>query len=539
MGKQEMFVKAVTGAQMGEIDKYSIEKLCIPGIVLMENAALQIVKHVDSYFKEKPELQNNVLIVSGKGNNAGDAFAVARHLIVKGYEVQLVCLFDKVFLSGDALLNFVITEKLGAHIGFFNETSPITELKNEICKSELVIDGIFGTGFRGQVKGYIADVIQSINNYSKYILSIDIASGIESATGKVPGDCIRADKTVTFELPKIGQLVYPGAEYTGQLAVEGIGMPAEAVDSIKADTFLTEPGLINKIIPKRGAGFNKGSCGKVAVVTGSQGMAGSGCLTSRAALRTGSGLVYIAAPKSLMNIYQSVVPEAVCTGLEEQDGIVSPDSAETIINIMKKCHVAVVGPGLSSSRSIYYLVNNIADQTDLPVVLDADALNALSADTSIFGKFKNEVVITPHPGEMSRLTGLEINYIQENRLEVARKYSRLWGVTVVLKGAGTIIADRDGSAFINPTGNPGMATAGSGDSLAGIIASLVGQSTNGFEAAVAGVYLHGMAGDLAACEKGEYGLTASDIVDNIPYAIKKVMNLITDFSGITPKKPYY
>lgn len=530
-------MKAVTGAQMGEIDKYSIENLGIPGIVLMENAALQIVKHVNSYFEQKPELPSNVLIVAGKGNNAGDAFAVARHLIVKGYEASLVCLFDKAFLSGDALLNFVITERLGAHIRFFNETTNITELTDAICKTELVVDGIFGTGFRGRIKGYIADVIRSINNNAKYILSIDIASGIESATGKVSGDCIRADKTVTFELPKIGQLVYPGAEYTGQLIVERIGMPHQAVESIKADTFLTESHTIKKIIPVRGSGFNKGSCGKVAVVTGSQGMAGSGCLTSRAALKTGSGLVYIAAPKSLLNIYQSVVPEAVCTGLEEENGLVGRESTEAIINILKKCDVAAIGPGLSTSESIYRIINNIAGQIDLPVVLDADALNALSRDTSVFSKFKNEVVITPHPGEMSRLTGLEISYVQENRLEVARKYSRLWGVTVVLKGAGTIIADRNGTAYINPTGNSGMATAGSGDSLTGIIASLMGQGTGAFDAAVAGVYLHGLAGDIAAEEKGEHGLTATDIVENIPKAFIK-FKAFKDFSGIKPKKPY-
>ncbi len=515
-------MKAVTGAQMGQIDKYCIEKLGIPGVLLMENAALKIVQQVIEYVGCCPATAGKVIFIAGKGNNAGDAFAAARHLLVRGFDIIIYCLFEKSLLTGDAGLNFDIVQRMGANIRYINEETDLSEFTEEAEKAAVIIDGIFGTGFKGEIKGYIADIIRIINQCSKYTLSIDIPSGVESASGQVSGICIEADETVTFELPKIGQLVYPGADFTGKLIIEGIGMPSEAIENLDINTFLIDSQVVKSIIPKRKADFNKGSCGKIAVVTGSHGMAGSGCLTSKSALRTGSGLVYIAAPKSLINVYQSVVPEAVGKGLPENDGILGPDSIDIISDLIKKCDAAAIGPGLSSNECIYYIISSIAEKIEVPVVLDADALNALTKDTGLFKKFKGDVVITPHPGEMSRLTGLSIDHIQENRLEVARKYSRLWGVTVVLKGAKTIVADSGGRLYINPTGNSGMATAGSGDSLTGIIVALMGLGAGAVEAAVAGVYLHGLAGDIAAQKHGEYGMTAMDIVDNIPQAIIKV-----------------
>jgi len=516
-------VKAVTGAQMGEIDRYSIEKLGIPGIVLMENAALKIVKHINMFFGESNVLTKKVVIVAGKGNNAGDAYAVSRHLLIAGYDVITYSLFDSAFLMGDAMLNYDMAKRLGADIRKLADAADIAGFAAELRNAPMAIDGIFGTGFRGRVKGFIAEVMDTVNVNSNFTLSIDIASGTESATGKVSDTCIKAHKTVAFELPKIGQLIYPGAEYAGEMVVESIAMPQESLDSVEINTFLTDLQTVRGFMPVRAADANKGSCGKIAVVTGSQGMAGSGCLASKACLRTGSGLVYVAAPRSMLNIYQCVVPEAVGVGLSEYNGVLGPDSVDGITGLMKKCDAAVIGPGLSSNECIYPMIKSLSEKLAVPVVLDADALNALAADTGLLGSFKKEVVITPHPGELSRLTGLETSYIQENRLEVARKFSRLWGVTLVLKGAKTIIADSRGTAYINPTGNAGMATAGSGDSLSGIIASLMGQGTGAFEAAVAGVYLHGLAGDISSGEKGEYGLTAMDIVENIPGAIKRII----------------
>lgn len=513
------WLKAVTGKDMGRIDKYCIDNVGIPGIVLMENAALKIVEHVNKYLSDKHYLPTDVVIVAGKGNNAGDAFAVTRHLWVQGKKIKLYCLFEKESFTGDAKLNFDILGNMGIPAEFLDTNSSLEELRSEVEKSELVLDGIFGTGFRGEIEGTIKEVAEIINKCSRYTISIDIASGIESATGRTSDTCVRADKTVTFEFPKIGQLVFPGAEYTGELAVESIGMPTQALNNIEEATTWVDAKLVKSLLPSRKAEYNKGNCGKVAILSGSKGMAGSGCLAAKACLRTGSGLVYLAVPSNLINIYQTVVPEAVVVNLHDSKDTISEQSLGSIAGLFKKCDVAAIGPGLSVGKSIYNIISSLPETTDIPVVLDADALNAIAQNTGLLGKFRKDVVVTPHPGEMARLTGLDIPYIQNNRMEVAKKYAALWGVTVVLKGARTIVADKGGHVYINPTGNPGMATAGSGDSLTGIIASLIGQGVGGTFAAVAGVYLHGLAGDIAARSKGEYGLTATDIVENIPTAI--------------------
>lgn len=512
-------MKAVTGKDMGDIDKYSIKDIGIPGIVLMENAALKVVKHINGYLTKGHRLPIQTVIIAGKGNNAGDAFAVARHLWVEDNKIELYCLFGKETFTGDAKLNFDILEAMGVPIKFIGVNSSTEELCNDIEKAELVLDGIFGTGFRGEIQGIIKQVADIVNRHSRYTISIDIASGIESATGRISESCIKADKTVTFQLPKIGQLVYPGAEYTGELAVESIGMPGKAVDYVTETTTWVDRNFVRSLIPSRKAEYNKGNCGKVAVISGSTGMAGSGCLTAKACLRAGSGLVYLAVPSNLINVYQCVVPEAVVIDLKDSQGVIRGESIDTIAELLAKCDVAAIGPGLSAEKNLYNIIKRLADTSDLPMILDADILNVISLNTDIFGAFKNQVVITPHPGEMARLTGLDIPYIQSNRIEVAKKYAALWGVTVVLKGARTIIADKSGHIYINSTGNPGMATAGSGDSLTGIIASLTGQGAQTTFAAVAGAYLHGLAGDIAARSKGEYGLTAMDIVENIPSAI--------------------
>ncbi|PYG88198.1 NAD(P)H-hydrate epimerase [Ruminiclostridium sufflavum DSM 19573] len=516
-------MKAVTGTDMGRIDKFSIEQIGIPGIVLMENAALKVVKHIEMYLEQKKPALPCVLIFAGKGNNAGDALAAARHLIVAGVKVKVYCLFGKESFAGDAKINFDILENISADIDFIiddlKEESELKALSSDIKDAQVVLDGIFGTGFKGQIKGHIAKVAELINQNSDYTISIDIASGIEASTGKTAVNCVKAHKTVTFELPKIGQLIYPGVYNSGQLAVESIGMPEQSINSVNLNTALTDSAIVNSVIPERKDEFNKGNCGKVAVITGSEGMAGSGCIAAKASLRTGSGLVYIAAPSSLLNIYQSVVPEAVAIGLPDYNGIISELSTESILKLLKKCSAAAIGPGISTGESIYNIIRDIAENVSIPLVLDADALNVIAKDIGILNKFHKDVVLTPHPGEMSRLTGLDISYIQQNRIEVARKYACLWEVTVVLKGARTIIADKTGEIYINPTGNSGMATAGSGDALSGIIASLIGQGASVFKAAVAGVYIHGLAGDIAAGVKGIHGLNAMDIAENIPCAI--------------------
>ena len=544
---------AVTGQQMQKVDNYAIHNIGIPGIVLMENAAQQITKHIKGYIggikpANKPPYE--VVIIAGKGNNAGDGFAVARQLFISGIRVAVYCLFDNSSYKGDALTNFEILEKLAVDI--FPLVDSNETLKTHLQMAYVTVDAIFGTGFKGEITGEIGGVVDLINEFSNYTLSIDISSGINSETGAVSRCCIKAHKTVTFELPKIGQLVYPGAEYTGEFAVESIGMPKAAILASGSKTHFVDMSMVRALIRQRPQNSNKGTFGKAILITGSEGMAGAGCIAAMSCLRAGAGLVYLAVPQSMMSIYQSVVPEAIAIPIKheytvynggnaiKQDRITEAEIAKEselsevglakqgvnldnnfmeLIDRISNCTVLAVGPGMSSEEKSCQLLRNISQQCEIPVVMDADALNIAALDNSIFNNFSNDVIITPHPGEMSRLTGLSISEIQSDRISVAREFAMKWGIIVVLKGARTIVADKYGNTYINSTGNSGMATAGSGDALTGVITALIAQGMSSIEAAIAGAYLHGLAGDIAGQEIGQHGITAMDIAENISLAL--------------------
>lgn len=542
----------VTGQQMQLVDNFAIHNIGIPGIVLMENAAQKITKHIIEYISEikpanKPSYE--VIIIAGKGNNAGDGFAVARQLFISGIRVAVYCLFDNSSYKGDALTNFEILEKLAVDIFPVNASDEV--LKAHLQMAYVTVDAIFGTGFKGEITGEISGVVELINDYSNYILSIDISSGINSETGAASKCCIKAHKTVTFELPKIGQLLYPGAEYTGELAVESIGMPKAAILASGSKTHFVDMSMVRALIRQRPQNSNKGTFGKAILITGSEGMAGAGCIAARSCLRAGAGLVYLAVPQSMMSIYQSVVPEAIAIPVKDeyvgyaggnplsQDEIAEEEitnrskllkprldqdvnldnNIKELIDRINNCTVLAIGPGMSTEEKSCQLLRNISQQCEIPVVMDADALNIAALDNSIFNNFSNDVIITPHPGEMSRLTGLSISEIQSDRISVAREFAMKWGIIVVLKGARTIVADKYGNTYINSTGNSGMATAGSGDALTGAIAALIAQGMSSIEAAVAGAYLHGLSGDIAEGKIGQHGITAMDIAENISLAL--------------------
>ena len=542
----------VTGQQMQKVDNFAIHNIGIPGIVLMENAAQQITKHIKEYIDgikpaNKPPYE--VIIIAGKGNNAGDGFAVARQLFISGIRVAVYCLFDSSSYKGDALTNFEILEKLAVDIFPLNDSDET--LKTHLQMAYVTVDAIFGTGFKGVITGEICGVVDLINEFSNHTLSIDISSGINSETGAVSKCCIKAHKTVTFELPKIGQLVYPGAEYTGELAVESIGMPKAAILASGSKTHFVDMSLVSALIRQRPQNSNKGTFGKAILITGSEGMAGAGCIAAKSCLRAGAGLVYLAVPQSMVSIYQSVVPEAIAIPIKYEYTVYSGGNAinqdkitidetnrselfeagladkdvnldknlKDLIDRINNCTALAIGPGMSTEEQSAQLLRSISQQCKIPVVMDADALNIAAMDNSIFSNFTNDVIITPHPGEMSRLTGLSISEIQSDRISVAREFAMKWGINVVLKGARTIVADKYGNTYINSTGNSGMATAGSGDALTGAIAALIAQGMSSIEAAVAGVYLHGLAGDIAAQEIGQHGITAMDIAENISLAL--------------------
>lgn len=514
-------MKVVTPGQMNMIDSISIQKIGIPGIVLMENAALQVLKEI---IKDLGDVRNKTIAVfAGKGNNGGDGFALARHLFNRGTNVKVFAVPGKKEIKGDAKLNLDIVERIGVSVVEVNEKTKLDEVRMELLSVDMIVDGIFGTGLKGPVEGLVKDIIDMINSSGRKVIAIDIPSGIRGETGTILGTCVKADKTVTFGLPKVGMLLHPGCENIGEMVVADIGIPAKVIDEMSIKTNVIDAGDVSNLIPERASAGNKGEYGKILLVTGSTGMTGAGRLAGEAALRTGAGLVYLGVPASLVPVYESGIIESVTVPLDDKGtGTLSRESAVQILERMKNANVAAIGPGLSVGDDIVSVIRDIIDGSTIPLVLDADALNAVSRDITMLKGLKVQAVLTPHPGEMARLTGKNIKDIQQSRIETAITFAAQWNVIVVLKGARTVIAQPDGTVFINVTGNPGMATGGTGDVLTGIIAGLIGQGLKSFDAAVAGVFLHGFTGDTVAKIMGERGLIASDMVKELPYIIKKI-----------------
>jgi NAD(P)H-hydrate epimerase len=514
-------MKLALPEQMGAIDQYAIRQMGIPGIVLMENAALKVVEEAEKMLGGLKD--RDVLLLAGKGNNGGDAFAAARHLYHRGSCVVLYIMADIVGISGDAATNLQIAGNMGIRIIELAGTGNYSDLLADIGKAELIIDGIFGTGFKGEVAGVPGDVIRMVNRSGKKVLAIDIPSGVQGKTGKTAQLCIKADRTVTFCLPKLGLVVHPGCEYTGELVVADIGIPRQAVESqdIKFETI--DRNMVSSIMPGRWENSNKGDYGKVMLVSGSTGMTGSGRLCAMSALRAGAGLVYLGVPASLSPIYSAALVEPIVVPLEDGgNGRLSPACASEILEQMAKMDAAAVGPGLSTGEGVPEVVYDVVENAEIPLVLDADALNAIARNKQVLRKLKKQAVITPHPGEMARLTGKSIGEIQIDRINTAAGFAAEWGTVVVLKGSRTVVALPDGRTYINISGNPGMATGGTGDVLAGIIAGLSAQGMAPAGAAAAGVYLHAAAGDAAAARKGMHGMTAGDLLEELPYVIKNL-----------------
>ncbi|MFA6309397.1 MAG: NAD(P)H-hydrate dehydratase [Clostridia bacterium] len=520
-------MKVVTTQQMKEIDNSAINKVGIPSIVLMENAAVKVVDEIEKHFAD---LKNKkALIFAGKGNNGGDALAVARHLHNLGVQVRVYILFRNVDYSCDAGINLKTIRNMGIKCIDLQDSDILDEIyfktiDRDIFASDFIVDGIFGTGFAGKISGMIQKVIEMINSSDTKVISIDIPSGMNGTDGEVSDICVKAGLTVTLGLPKLGLLIHPGCECTGELVVADIGIPDEVIEEHDIYINTIDKGYVSKLLPKREPNSNKGTFGEAFIVTGSNGMTGSGCLTAKAALRVGAGLVYIGVPASLSQIYDSCVTETITIPLEDKGlGLLDIESRENIMKIITKSDVAAIGPGLSTNGQIFEIIKGIIKTSMTPLIFDADALNVISIDTKILRHLKTTSVLTPHPGEMARLIGISVDEVQKNRIEVAREFALNWKVVLVLKGSRTVIAMPDGNVFINLTGNSGLATAGTGDVLTGVITGLIAQGARPEDAAVAGAYLHGLAGDLAAADKTEYGMIAGDVVEMLPYAIKSII----------------
>ncbi|MCX7710267.1 MAG: NAD(P)H-hydrate dehydratase [Clostridia bacterium] len=515
-------MRAATPKQMNQLDSITINELGIPGIVLMENAALRVIEVIEETLGELKG--KKVIVFAGKGNNGGDAFAVARHLFNQGVQAEVFLACPKQQVEGDAKLNLDILSRMGVPFTEVENKAGLGAIQSRLAAADLIVDGLLGTGIRGEIQGLMKEIIDCINMSGKAVISIDIPSGVDGESGKICGSAIKALKTVTFALPKIGQLIHPGCEQTGELIIADIGIPSKVVETQDIKVNMIQGESVAQMIPDRSSNSNKGNFGRIFIVSGSVGMTGAGCLTAGAALRTGAGLVYLGVPSILSSVYDACLLEAVTIPLEDEGrGSLSKQCTQQVLQHVQRTTVSAVGPGLSVNEEIVEIIRAIIENSEKPLILDADALNAISKDVSVLSKRKAEMVITPHPGEMARLAGISIEEVQNNRIKTAVEFSVKWGITTVLKGARTIVAHPDGSVYINTTGNSGMATGGTGDVLTGMIAGLVGQGMEPCDAAVAGVYLHGMAGDRAAASKGEHGMIAGDLVNEIPFVIKELV----------------
>lgn len=512
-------MKLLTPEQMKAIDGIAIHHLEIPGIVLMENAAIQVVIKASSLLNGKKDPK--ITIVAGAGNNGGDALAVTRHLLSMGYTVSIFSMTEIEELSGDALINGRILRNLGVDIPRISNDESLERLRISCSQSDLTIDGLLGTGLNRDVDGVWAKVTDILNSYASKILSIDIASGVDGLTGKIRGNCIKADATVTFYLPKLGMVQYPGASCMGELTVADIGIPYALTDNLVTPELMEKKDIAG-MLPVRPEDGHKGTFGKILVIAGSPGMTGAAYLSSLAAYKTGTGIVRLAIPESCTETLSILIPEAVISVLPEKGGHACIDEGNCIKKLVDEADAVLIGPGLSCNENTLKLLEAVIACCEKPMVFDADALNLLSRNKHLLENLRCEAIITPHPAEMARLAGIEPSEVQKDRIGLALHFADEYGLTVVLKGAGTVIATNDGRVAINPTGNAGMATAGSGDVLAGMVTSLLGQGLSPYEAAVAGAYLHGLAGDIAARDLGPASVMASDIASRIPAALTQV-----------------
>ncbi len=487
-------MKVCTAAKMREADKNATEKFNIPSILLMENAAFACaleIEHFDSF-----------VILCGKGNNGGDGLSIARNLISKGKTVKIYSLYGNEF-SGDTKINYDILR--GMSIPFYEPD--FDSIKKDILLSDCTIDAIFGTGFKGEIDKNIKEIIKITNEFSKYTLSVDIPSGVMADSGDVPDIAIKAHKTVTFGAYKIGLLMYPGADYVGEIVVSNITLPKKLLEDIKIEVL--EKKEIEQILPKRKKNSQKGDYGKVFVIGGSVGMAGAVSMAVRAAFKVGTGIVTACVPYEINDIVGKLNLEAMTYPANFET------EQEKIIAKMNDFDVILFGNGIGRESFVIDLLEKVLKYAKKPIVLDADGLFALSKRPEMLKECDSEIIITPHSMEMARLINNTVEYVEKNRLSISQKYVLENKLTLVLKGNHTIITTQDGKQSINMTGNSGMATAGSGDVLAGMIAGFFAQTKDSKISSKLGVYLHGLAGDKGAESLGESPLVATDIINAI------------------------
>jgi hydroxyethylthiazole kinase-like uncharacterized protein yjeF len=513
-------MKVATAEEMQELDRKAIETYRIPGIVLMENAGRGAAEVISNFF---PEIhKKKVAIIAGKGNNGGDGFVIARYLLNQGIYVRVYLLTDPKGLRGDAETNFSIFHRIKGEVVSVPSSKDYIKVKRDLEKFDILVDGIFGTGLDAEVRGYYREVIDHLNTLQRPIVAIDIPSGLDADTGKPLGTAIRASLTITFGLPKIGHLIPPGLDYVGKVKVIDIGIPKRLVEEEKIPTYLLEKEEIQRWLSiPRNPDTHKGDYGHLLVIAGSVGKTGAAVMACQAALRMGAGLVTLAIPKSLNAILEMKLTEVMTEPLPETPKqTLSLRAFSAIVRLCENKRAVIIGPGLGTLKETQSLILKLIRTLDLPIILDADGLTALATQPKTLPIKNRSLMLTPHPGEMARLIRSQVKDVLEDRVGLSRNFSQSQHIHLILKGHPTLISTPKGEVYINPTGNPGMASGGTGDVLTGMIGGLVCQGFDILPSLQIAVYLHGMAGDEGAQEMGEKSLIATDIIEKIPTLLK-------------------
>lgn len=518
-------MKILTSREMREIDRKAIEDLGIPGAILMEAAGARVTEALLGKFP-RPEGER-VVVVAGKGNNGGDGLVVARLLKERGGQPFVLLLAAKAAIKGDAALNLRLAEKAGVEVAEVETLQEWKSRRGAVIRASIIVDAIFGTGLTKPAEGLPAAAIGDINKARGFKLAVDIPSGLSADTFKVIGPAVKADLTVTLAAPKVALVFPPAEEFVGELVIADIGIPPCLLDDRSLALQMVERADVARVFRKRPRDTHKGSYGHLLVLAGSVGKTGASVLASKAAYRTGAGLVTTATAARCLPVIARAMLELMTEPLAETaEGTIAEAALPRVLDLLTGKDALLVGPGLSTHRSTAALVRALLPRVKVPLVIDADGLNIVAQDLDVLGSLKAPAVLTPHPGEFGRLTGLTVKAVLDDRLELAPRFARDHGVYLVLKGYRTLVATPQGRVFVNPTGNPGLATGGSGDVLSGILASLLMQEKDLERAVFSAVYLHGLAGDIAAARLGERALIAGDLIRYLPKAVKSLEDAV-------------
>lgn len=516
-------MRVVTAAQMRAIDKRATDDFHIASNILLEHAGLHVAKA--AWQLAKGSTRRRVVVFAGKGNNGGDGFVAARHLQTRGLSVRLFTTTDVGELQGDVARAAAAARAVGVDVVEPDDQSE-RKARLHLAAADVVVDALLGTGGRDKPAGAVAAAVGWINAAGKPVVSVDIPTGVQADTGYVPGAAVRATTTVTFGALKPGLLIGEGREAAGRVIVADIGLP-KTLFSDGQLTFVT-PEVARSGLPERPARGHKGTFGRLLAIAGSRGMAGAASLCVRGAQRVGAGVVTLASPASLNDVFCGTVPEALTVSLpDDGNGTLHEEAADAVARQLQTADALVIGPGLSTGRGAMAVVERVVHEAACPVVVDADALNVIAADRRLFARIAERsgeapFVLTPHPGEMARLCGVNVSDVLARPLDLAGETAARWQAVVVLKGAPTVTALPDGNVFINGTGSNALATAGTGDVLAGAIGGLIAQGASPAGAAVAAVFVHGLAGDGAGRKLGNTGVVAGDVAAALPEAMSQV-----------------